>query len=401
MNILYTGCYCPKEQFDDIVAHQKNPPSFAQQNVESMFLEGFAHNGATVSGILMCPVRSFPGNKLYVPRRRFSLFGHKMVQIGMLNVLMMKQIALFWGAFWGCIGFLLRTRGQERVYFSYSANPLLTWPCLMLCKLFGVKTCLYVSELPHLRTYHGQKSLLRKILLAGYTAVAKRLHHSFDAYVPVTLATGQVVNPSARPQCVVEGMVRTNAQEPLPKEDEFTVLYAGGLNKVNGVLELLQGFLLWDESKSKIWFFGQGDAMEEMKRIAGDDQRVIFFGNRPNQEVLVMQQRASILVNPRPIQSGYAVYSFPSKTLEYMQSGTALLTTPLAGMDKEYLDRVFILDATNPQAIAETLQRLSQDIGALDQKGASAKEFVLREKGFQTQTAKIIGMLQETFLSKS
>ena len=46
--------------------------------------------------------------------------------------------------------------------------------------------------------------------------------------------------------------------------------------------------------------------------------------------------KATLLVNPRPTTEEFTIYSFPSKNMEYMASGTPLLTTKLPGMPEEY-----------------------------------------------------------------
>ena len=47
------------------------------------------------------------------------------------------------------------------------------------------------------------------------------------------------------------------------------------------------------------------------------------------------------MINPRSTLDDFTKYSFPSKTIEYMYSGTPLLTTRLKGIPNEYFDFVF------------------------------------------------------------
>ena len=51
-----------------------------------------------------------------------------------------------------------------------------------------------------------------------------------------------------------------------------------------------------------------------------------------NDEIVRLQCEATLLVNPRPSDKEFCKYSFPSKTIEYMASGTPVLMTKLPGV---------------------------------------------------------------------
>ena len=53
---------------------------------------------------------------------------------------------------------------------------------------------------------------------------------------------------------------------------------------------------------------------------------------------------ATLLINPRFSNEEYTKYSFPSKNMEYMASGTPILTTKLPGMPKEYYEYIYLFE---------------------------------------------------------
>ena len=63
--------------------------------------------------------------------------------------------------------------------------------------------------------------------------------------------------------------------------------------------------------------------------------RIEFLGMLPRTDVLELQSKATILVNPRQPVGDFTKYSFPSKTIEYMASGTPLLMYKLPGIPEE------------------------------------------------------------------
>ena len=105
---------------------------------------------------------------------------------------------------------------------------------------------------------------------------------------------------------------------------------------------------------------------------------------------------ATLLVNPRPTHEEFVKYSFPSKTMEYMASGTPVLTTKLPGMPKEYYEYVDFIHSETPDGVAQALKQvLSLTDETLFEKGCRAREFVLKHKNNVVQARKILKMLEK------
>ena len=114
-------------------------------------------------------------------------------------------------------------------------------------------------------------------------------------------------------------------------------------------------------------------------------------------EIVGKEMEAALLVNPRPTDAEYVKYSFPSKTMEYMASGTPVLTTNLPGMPREYLPYVNLIEEETPQGIANALKKvLAQSDEALMEQGIRARRFVLEQRNNLVQAKKILTMLEST-----
>lgn len=106
--------------------------------------------------------------------------------------------------------------------------------------------------------------------------------------------------------------------------------------------------------------------------------------------------KATLLINPRPTTEAYTKYSFPSKNMEYMVSGTPVLTTKLPGMPAEYNEYVYLVDEETVDGQSQTLTTvLLKSPEELHDFGARAREYVLREKNNVRQAGKIIEMIKE------
>jgi hypothetical protein len=80
--------------------------------------------------------------------------------------------------------------------------------------------------------------------------------------------------------------------------------------------------------------------------------------------------------------------------MEYMASGTPVLTTVLPGMPKEYHPYVYLLEDETAEGIAKMLTEvLGNSDKDLFRKGCEARRFVLEEKNNVIQAKKILDML--------
>ena len=104
--------------------------------------------------------------------------------------------------------------------------------------------------------------------------------------------------------------------------------------------------------------------------------------------------KVTLLINPRPTNEEYTKYSFPSKNMEYMVSGTPILTTKLPGMPKEYYKHVYLIEEENVDGLKNILiDILNKPVEELYKFGNGAKEFVLNKKSNIMQAKKIINMI--------
>lgn len=147
-----------------------------------------------------------------------------------------------------------------------------------------------------------------------------------------------------------------------------------------------------------MWIYGDGDYKDELVEIAKTDPRVKYFGVKPNAEIVNAERKAALLVNPRPIAPEYTKYSFPSKNMEYMASGTPLLTTRLPGMPKEYYPFIYLINDESPEGIANVLaETLNVPFSERKEKAERARDFVMKHKTNVEQARKIARFLKKRF----
>lgn len=264
-------------------------------------------------------------------------------------------------------------------------------PVVLACKLRGIKTLAIVTDLPGEDVL--QKSLKTKIRNLFIFSI------TYDFYVCVTDELNSVVNKKNMPFLIIESFanVKFKDLENLINEkySEKVIIYAGGLYERYGIKSLIEGFKLIIDPNVRLWLFGVGPFTDEIIKHSKIDNRIEYKGIIPNEELIQILIKATILINPRPSHEKYTKYSFPSKNLEYMSVGTPLMTTKLPGIPMDHFPFIYLIDDESEIGIYNTLNMvLNKSNEELHQFGALCKNFTINEKNNIVQTKKIIQMIR-------
>lgn len=168
-------------------------------------------------------------------------------------------------------------------------------------------------------------------------------------------------------------------------------MYAGGLFARYGLETLVQAVIKQDSSKCELRLYGSGAFLEELENnYCKNHSNIKYMGVALNSDVIKAELEADLLVNPRPTHEEFTQYSFPSKNIEYMSTGTPLVTTKLPDMPQEYYPFVFLLEDETVDGYSSIINNLLQlsDEDLLE-KEKKAKDFVLSKKNNVEQTKRI------------
>ena len=284
--------------------------------------------------------------------------------------------------------FTLKQKNINYAIFDY-LNITVSLGGWLACKIKGIKTVLVVTDLPNLMVNSNKNFIHNTISKLQYKWIA-----NFDSYILLTDAMSAVVNPKNQPYMVMEGLVDSSYTENYVSKKENIILYAGGLYAMYGVKKMIDAFL---EIKLdyELHLYGSGDLVEYIQEMSVKNNKIKFFGSVDNKEIVEKLPMCTLLVNPRPSTLELAKYSFPSKNMEYMVSGTPVLTAKLPGMPLEYHNYVYLLEDETVEGITESLTRiLNKPESELRELGNKAKNFVLKEKSNVCQAQRIIEFMQ-------
>jgi len=210
----------------------------------------------------------------------------------------------------------------------------------------------------------------------------------------------KLINKVNCPYIVIEGISDSSISmelqtcEKIQKNTEFRCIYAGRLDSVFGIKSLIEGFLEANIPLSKLVIYGHGDMVPYVRNKCAESSKIIYNGVVENREVLCDELNSTLLINPRPTIYEYTKYSFPSKNIEYMSTGTPVLTTKLQGMPSSYYDHVYFIEDESAKGISESLLKVYNEPSEnLFEKGRSAKQFILQETNENKQGEKLYKLI--------
>lgn len=391
MNILYISAMCSSRMIDKIHKETGANPGFAMQKFNRLIARGFAQNGATIDTLSAIPPVS-GRRKQVLKEKGEEEQGVKYHYIPSINLPLLRHVSLFLYTFFYVLGVGIRQRKDTRTVFDV-LNISVCLGGLLASKLAGLKSCGIMTDMPGLMV-GAPKSIFGKIA----SFVNKRYLSEFDYYVFLTEAMNEIVNVHHRPYIVMEGLVDSEELKVSGTEataqKERTICYAGGLYEKYGIKMLVDAFLRLEDKNIQLSLFGTGDMVAYIKEQANKDERIKYLGVAPNSKLIEIEKASLLLINPRPTHEEFVKYSFPSKNMEYMVSGTPLVTTKLPGMPKEYNCYVYLFEDETVDGYYKTLRNvLSKPESELAAFGERARKFVLTKKNNIAQTQRILKLL--------
>lgn len=383
MRVLYISTMFEDAWFDAVFDRDEKP-LHAASKYHKLLCEGLAANGVKVNSYSTLPVTPQNSTRVFLRMKR-STRGNWVRQYPVvINRSKVKHLTVMlqnlWKAMWA--------PGDTVVLYDYLARSA-SLGAILGARLSGKRKVAIVTDLPADQVVSGKDSV---------QSVDEKMLAQADAYILLTRQMNDRVNPNHKPFLVVEGHSDRSMEQvvhaALTGEAPRKVIYAGTLKAIYGIRTLCEAFAACCKPGEELHIYGDGDYVSQLRKMQQDCPAIIYHGNVSNREVVAQELEATLLVNPRPTEGEYTNYSFPSKTLEYMVSGTPVLSAKLGGIPDEYDDYLYYFDDQSPTGLRDALRALlDKPPQELQERGRRAREFALREKNNVVQAKKIADFL--------
>lgn len=369
--IIFVSNYVEQDQFEKLYVKYVKP-GLQIQKFDRLIVEGIEHNDENIICYSAIPASSEVLDKKIIKLKNNAKFKYSLC----INKPIIKDVYVLISSFFK---FLL-------IYYDFCIidplSPSNSLGASLACKIRGIPCMGVITDLPEFMT---DNKLYRKVALLAIS--------NCSMYTFLSEKMNEKINNKNKPFVVVEGFSDSVNNKSCIHNDN--IIYAGNLSVNNGIMNLIEAF---KKSKlhenSNLVIFGDGNAEKEIVKIAKEDSRIKFMSVKSNKEVLEELYKAKLLVNPRPTNKEFVLYSFPSKTIEYLGTGTPFASTKLPSIPDEYFNYIDCLNEGTVEDLICYFNHFDEsEYAERLKKAEKGKEFIFKCKNKQMQTKKMLDLV--------
>lgn len=396
--IIWIGPYLTKEQLNQAV--MKGYKQVAATLSQQYFVDGIEKsNGENIDIISAIRPPAFPTYKeIFIKGEKFSHSDSaEDTSIGFLNI--------------KYINHLLRERALIRAANQWAKNndelnveiivyslhsPFLRAALEIKKLITSAKITVIVPDLP---LNMDMSSITQRTLKKIDWMSIKKMLGNIDKFILFTSHMADYLGLNKKQWIVIEGLIdekKLHDNIDNEKSEKNVCLYMGTLKKEYKIDTFTKAFINANIPNTELHIYGNGDYKNELIKICEKHKNVKYCGFVSSDEAFDLMKKATLLVNPRPTNYDYTKYSCPSKTFEYMASGSPLVTTKLAGIPEEYFEYTYCFSDESIEGMSKTLKNiLIKEKEELNKKGESARNFIKNNKNNIVQCAKIMEFINK------
>lgn len=393
MNVIYVSFFYPKCLDKELIklGSVVDFPGYTFQKALVAGLDYYYPNMTMVSSAWMS---SYPkAKRIWFNKQSYShnnLDQKRDVFVGLINLPLIKIISEFWRIRKGIKEKIVK--GEDNIVILYELHsPFMLAVASLRSKL--TRTCLIVPDLPEFMSENS--SVLYKLAKKIDSWFINWSIKAFDCFVLFSPHMRERMRIGAKPWTQMEGIYNELIQvEDVEKENKKTILYTGNLSSRVGIKELLKAFSMIDSEDYRLWIRGGVRPSKEILEATKKDKRVVYFDPMSKEDLLILQHKATVLINPVRPSKLFTRYFFPSKTMEYLASGTPTIMYKLDCLPKEYYNHIFFIEKETIENMRDTLVKVCEKPqNELRQFGNDAREFILNCKNSRCQAKIIVDLI--------
>lgn len=398
MKVTLLGFTMPNELYSEIADSDKVLPAQTHRFAWSIVDALQSANAAEVRLISVAPVSNYPNNPRVLWRGgRWRTRQVPGLSLPFINLPILKHLTRF-ASCW-----LLASRELRRHQPDWLLVHGVHSPFLWFAALYGGRSSTHAAAIltdpPGL--VRPSDSLVTAWLKRVDIFIVRSALKRFDAVISLTEALATDFAPSAQAM-VMEGITADACKTALtelaaapPSSSRPRVIYAGGIQREYGVLTLIEA-VVNSELDVELRIFGKGIDADLVRQASEKDARIVGPNVLHPEELAIWYRSAVALVQPRPVDQPFVPYSFPSKLIEYLGTGTPVVSTRLPSIPGDYESQVVWAIPDSPEGIRDALARvLTWDEAKRRAFGAGAAQFIHSTRSPQAQGKRIMRFLQE------
>lgn len=373
---------------NDEMGSKLNGYSIAGNKMQKNIIKNMSIYFERTTSISIIPGSSYPKNKfLFYKGGKIDIDNFVSYSTPFINIPIIKQIMQIIGTIKLC----KKHVDKNTVVFSFNSFPLTGIPSIYCKRKFKCLTCSYIADLP-----------ISDIYIGGIKSIAKKRYEELSNYLITKNDKLVFINKNAAKMfhknkfLIIEGGVDKKEVLPIKKRkkcENKILLYTGALTHYSGVKILIEAMKLVNNKDIKLEIYGNGLLREEIVKEVKEMNNVVYCGCINNNEILLKQKEAYLLVNPRKANNLISKTTFPSKIFEYLVSGTPTLMTRIEGIPKIYYRYIYNCK-DDAKSIANAINKIDMiDWKEKSNKAKEAYDYIINNKTWDKQCKKIYNFL--------
>ena len=400
MKYLFVSGLYPNENIDQLnkLSNGKiqNAPNVFQWGI----VEGFFKNDVDFQVLSLPFLPAYPVNykRLKTPSGEIKYEGRKIGEmLPYCNLIAYKTFSMERKLYKYIHKWARENIGEELAILTYTPYVPFVNAVRKIKKEFkNVRLFSIVTDLvDDMMSFANNRKFLKRIQTKIETKKTKELYKEIDGFILLSKHMEDKIPESRSKNIVVEGISANKNFEVSEKYKERTILYAGTLQEFSGVRDLVNAFMKTSNPNYRLIICGAGSLTPMIEEASTKDRRIIYKGMLPREQVLSIQKKSTVLINPRKPNGQITRYSFPSKTIEYLSSGTPMIGYKLEGIPEEYYKHYYTIDDIEESCLIRTIEEvmsLSQE--ELNKRALNAFNFIMENKTSEKQIKRIIDYIR-------
>lgn len=149
--------------------------------------------------------------------------------------------------------------------------------------------------------------------------------------------------------------VEYSSNKTIKDYETIDITYIGTLGKHKGVHTLITAFKDMDNENIKLHIIGKGYDEDEFKKLAMDDDRIVFHGFVDNKDILKFYEQTNVFVIP-----SICYDNSPLVIYESFSTGTPVIGSNIGGIPELVMEDYngFLFESNNPESLKKKLVKV-------------------------------------------
>lgn len=275
-----------------------------------------------------------------------------------------------------------KTNQNDARIILLNASLEITLAVLIASKLFKIKAASLIID-----TALGNfkpDTLWNKYIYWCYSC-GEKLYKYLDGSMALNARVFDYLGLTKKPYHLTKIGYSSKPDYPQEKNqnEKKKIVYTGSLMYYDGTEELMEAVSTLENKNVELTIYGSGPLRPMVESFVSKFSNIHFEGYLSNDKIGQVLREADFLVNPRISYFFTDVFGFPSKMIEYLLSGTPVITTPFAAMPDAYRDFVYLIEEESTAGIKDAiLKAVQDDLEIKTRKAQSAYQYIINNNDY-------------------